>query len=141
MLIQPHFLKASVNSETDSTTFVLPDKTSYLDTIRDDVWETIQQGMHGVVNGDRGTARTVRQRNVLVAGKTGTAQNVHGQDHAWFIGYAPEDDPVIALAVLVENGGGGGRIAAPIAREIFKEFFRLQNIRQELLLSSTINGR
>ncbi len=140
-MIQPHFLKMSVNSETDSTLFVLSDKTSYMDTIRDEVWEVIRQGMHGVVNGEKGTARTVRQRNVLVAGKTGTAQNIHGQDHAWFIGYAPEVDPVIALAVFVENGGGGGRIAAPIAREIFKEFFRLQNLQQESLLSSKMNGR
>ncbi len=50
-----------------------------------------------------------------IAGKTGTAQNPHGGDHAWFIGFAPADNPRIAICVLVENAGFGGVIAAPIA--------------------------
>jgi penicillin-binding protein 2 len=60
---------------------------------------------------------------VSVAGKTGTAENPHGDSHGWFVGFAPADDPQIALAVLVEQGGGGSAAAAPIAREIFQAFF------------------
>jgi peptidoglycan glycosyltransferase len=63
---------------------------------------------------------------VVVAGKTGTAQNAKDQPpHAWFIGFAPADNPKIALAVFVEGGDGGsaeatgGRIAAPIAQQLF----------------------
>ena len=67
----------------------------------------------------RGTARSIA--GVLagtrwkIGGKTGTGQNPHGDDHAVFICFAPVDDPQIAIAVLVENGGHGGSTAAPIA--------------------------
>jgi len=58
-----------------------------------------------------------------VAGKTGTAQNPHGDSHAWFIGFAPYENPVIAIAVIVENGGGGGAVAAPLANLILEKYF------------------
>ena len=57
-----------------------------------------------------------------MAGKTGSAQNPHGQTHAWFIGFAPADNPGIAVAVVVENAGGGGYVATPVAREIIREY-------------------
>jgi penicillin-binding protein 2 len=60
---------------------------------------------------------------IEVAGKTGTAQNPHGEDHAWFIAFAPYEDPVIAIAVIVEKGGGGGAIAAPLASKCMEMFF------------------
>jgi cell division protein FtsW (lipid II flippase) len=69
----------------------------------------------GVASGTGGRARLP---GVAVAGKTGTAQNPHGEDHAWFVGFAPADKPRVAVAVLVENGGIGGRVAAPVAREV-----------------------
>jgi peptidoglycan glycosyltransferase len=69
----------------------------------------------GVASGTGGRARLP---SVAVAGKTGTAQNPHGEDHAWFIGFAPAEKPRIAVAVLVEHGGIGGRVAAPVAREV-----------------------
>jgi penicillin-binding protein 2 len=78
------------------------------------VWNIIQQGMFRVVNGG-GTGSSARLAGITVAGKTGTAQNPHGRDHAWFVGYAPFRDPKIAIAVIVENGGFGGAAAAPIA--------------------------
>jgi penicillin-binding protein 2 len=58
-----------------------------------------------------------RVAGVRVAGKTGTAQNPHGQDHALFIAFAPVEAPTVALAVVVEGGGHGGSVAAPIARQ------------------------
>ena len=76
-----------------------------------------------------GTGQRAQIPGVQVAGKTGTAQNA-GPSHAWFIGFAPANDPKIAVAVLVENGGGagdngtGGRLAAPIARAVMEAALR-----------------
>jgi peptidoglycan glycosyltransferase len=71
-----------------------------------------------------GTARRVMAGSaVSLAGKTGTAQLDRGMPHAWFIGFAPFDgtpERRLAFAVIVENGGYGGRIAAPIAREVME---------------------
>ncbi|MBC7082433.1 MAG: penicillin-binding protein [Bacillota bacterium] len=71
-----------------------------------------------------GTARAAGLPGVRVAGKTGTAQNPHGAPHAWFVGFAPAEDPRCAVAVVVENGGSGGRVAAPVAREILRAALR-----------------
>jgi peptidoglycan glycosyltransferase len=79
----------------------------------------VKQMMVSVV--DNGTGRGAGLSGIAVAGKTGTAENPHGQPHAWFIGFAPADNPVIAVAVIIENGGGGGEMAAPVARQIFSE--------------------
>ncbi|MDI6871343.1 MAG: penicillin-binding transpeptidase domain-containing protein [Bacillota bacterium] len=65
-----------------------------------------------------GTGGRARLAGVKVAGKTGSAENPHGAPHAWFIGFAPADAPVVAVAVVVENGGLGGEVAAPVAREV-----------------------
>jgi peptidoglycan glycosyltransferase len=73
---------------------------------------------------DRGTGTAAQLQGIRVAGKTGTAQNAVGQaPHAWFVGFAPADDPRVAVCVFVENSGGnpngqGGTIAAPIARTV-----------------------
>lgn len=65
-----------------------------------------------------GTGKGAKISGIQVAGKTGTAEVGSKRPHAWFVGFAPADDPQVAVAVVVENGGTGGRIAAPIAREI-----------------------
>lgn len=83
----------------------------------------LQRGMEGVVNNEDGTGRASRLPGLIAAGKTGTAQNPHGEDHAWFIGYAPAHQPEIAIAILIENAGHGGAISAPIAREFYKKYF------------------
>jgi peptidoglycan glycosyltransferase len=69
---------------------------------------------------EEGTGRAARISGVRVAGKTGTAEVGKGTPHAWFVGFAPADDPEIVVAVIVENAGTGGRVAAPIAREVMK---------------------
>ncbi|MFZ5646537.1 MAG: peptidoglycan D,D-transpeptidase FtsI family protein [Bacillota bacterium] len=70
----------------------------------------------------RGTASGARVQGIRVAGKTGSAQNPHGQTHAWFMGFAPAGDPRIAVAVIVENSGSGGYVSTPVAREIIREY-------------------
>ncbi|NLY67563.1 MAG: penicillin-binding protein A [Tissierellia bacterium] len=75
-----------------------------------------------------GTGKNAKINNVRVAGKTGTAENPSGKDHAWFIGFAPAEDPQVAVAVLLEEEGStGGSSAAPIARNIILEALRTIN--------------
>lgn len=81
-------------------------------------YEYAKRGMYMVVNSPTGTARSAQVPGVISAGKTGTAQNPHGETHAWFIGFAPYEDPQIAYCIFLENGGGGGANAAPFARKI-----------------------
>lgn len=88
-----------------------------------DTWRALKEGMEAVVNEEGGTAYTSRSRIQKFAGKTGTAQNPHGKPHAWFAGYAPIDDPQIVIIVLLENKGGGGRFAAPVAKELLEFYF------------------
>jgi penicillin-binding protein 2 len=84
-----------------------------------------------VVNEPKGTAYKVRDKDIVVAGKTGTAQVKSGRGeggyesitHAWFVGFAPAGRPRIAFAVLVEHGGHGGDVAAPVAMEIVHNYF------------------
>lgn len=76
----------------------------------------------------KGTGKNASIKNVRVAGKTGTAENPSGKDHAWFIGFAPAEDPKVAIAVLLEEEGStGGSTAAPIARNIMLEALRTLN--------------
>jgi len=84
--------------------------------------ELVGKMMVTVVN--EGTGSAARLSGVQVAGKTGTAENPHGASHAWFIGFAPADAPQVAIAVIVENGGAGGGVAAPVARQILAHALR-----------------
>ncbi len=72
--------------------------------------------MRGVVT--EGTARGIADVRLALAGKTGTAQNAQGDAHSWFVGFAPAERPALAVAVLVEQGGYGSVVAAPIARDL-----------------------
>ncbi len=92
------------------------------------VWNFLRHALTGVVN-EGGTGAAARIPGVEIAGKTGTAQSVaksdssKGQDHAWFASFAPADDPQYVVVVLVERGGKGGQVAAPIARQIYQAIF------------------
>ncbi len=85
-------------------------------------YDLIQEGMRRVVNEPGGTARQARIPGITVCGKTGTAENPHGQDHAVFVSFAPMEDPRIAIAVYVENSGFGGTWAAPIASLLMEQY-------------------
>ncbi|MFN3801127.1 penicillin-binding transpeptidase domain-containing protein, partial [Belliella pelovolcani] len=71
-----------------------------------------------------GTAARAAISDIQIAGKTGTAQNPHGEDHSVFIAFAPKDDPKIAIAVYVENAGWGGRAAASTASLMIEKYIR-----------------
>lgn len=117
-LFQPHI----VNGYRDTGTgryFPLSYGSQNL-SIGESTFALVKAGMSEVV--ERGTGTLARVPGFTVAGKTGTAQNPHGKDHAWFIAFAPVEKPTIALAVLVENAGFGGTVSAPIARELIRYY-------------------
>lgn len=106
------------------------------------VWRLVKEGMFKAVNLPGGTGAAARIQGINVAGKTGTAQNPHGKDHAWFIGFAPYEDPQIAICVLVENVGFGGVYAAPIAgmcieQYLFGELIRNKKQNTGIVLTKT----
>jgi penicillin-binding protein 2 len=100
------------------------------------VWGFLRHALTAVVKD--GTGALARVPGVDIAGKTGTAQTIaksdasKGQDHAWFASFAPADDPQYVVVVLVERGGKGGQVAAPIARQIYEAIF-LQKVAQVTL--------
>jgi penicillin-binding protein 2 len=119
---KPRLLRKIVDPITHHAAFPASDSVR-VQGISPDTFKKLKQGMYLVVNGGRGTGRAAWIPRVKVCGKTGTAQNPHGDSHAWFIGFAPMEKPEIAFCILVENGGGGGAVAAPIARGLLSIFF------------------
>jgi len=111
-LPMPHFIRKAVHPETDA---VYRPEIPASDSIPIDPahFNAVQEGMHRVMTD--GTGKWVQIPDIPSAGKTGTAQNPHGEDHSLFIMFAPYEDPEIALAVVVENAGYGATAAAPIA--------------------------
>ncbi len=99
----------------------------------------IREALSGVVNEARGTGRSAQIRGTKVSGKTGTAQVIslkedveqeenipyEHRDHAWFVAYAPQENPIISVVVLVEHGGHGASAAAPIAREVMRKYLSI----------------
>jgi len=116
----PHLVDHIFQYDTHKNT-TFPENTKYITGISNEVYNFVRDGMHEVVNG--GTGWRAKVPNIDMAGKTGSAQNPHGDSHAWFMGFAPYEFPQIAIAVLVENGGGGGAVAAPIARQFLEMYF------------------
>lgn len=106
-------------------------------------WIDVKEAMRNVVHGARGTARRIKTPEYDIAGKTGTAQVFtvaqddeydeneiakHMRDHALFVAYAPADNPKIAVAVIAENGGHGGSVAAPIAKAVIDAYLKPENV-------------
>jgi len=80
----------------------------------------VREGLTMVVHHPRGTGyKTVRMKEITIAGKTGTAET-NGVDHAWFAGYVPAEQPRIAFVVVLQNGGSGGAAAGPVAHDFIK---------------------
>lgn len=92
-------------------------------TIDSSNFRPIIDGMELAVNGEKGsTARIARMNDIVICGKTGTAENPHGADHSIFIAFAPKDNPEIAIAVYVENKGFGSTYAAPVASLMIEKY-------------------
>jgi penicillin-binding protein 2 len=153
-LVTPNLVKAMVPAgsgkqipEPEGVISKVPVKPEHL--------RLIHQGMVGVVNDPRGTARRAKVKGVEVAGKTGTSQVVSlkfersfgkkenvpwkYRSHALFVAFAPSENPQVALAVVLEHGGSGGSDAAPVAQKVLAVFFAIQG--QKLAKQDIIRRR
>ena len=135
---QPRIVAATENTLSGERILNKPQRLD--DIALDDVtnWDTVIDAMHAVMHGLRGTARAAgRNAKYEMAGKSGTSQvfslsqdeeydeeiiDERLRDHALFVAFAPVDNPRIAVAVVVENGSSGSRVAGPIARQIMDEY-------------------
>ncbi|MCB9013310.1 MAG: penicillin-binding protein 2 [Bacteroidales bacterium] len=117
--ITPHVLKAVIGEESIDPAYLERHYTS-IDTT---YFPIVIDGMELAVNGGAGsTAGRAKIEGIVVCGKTGTAENPHGEDHSIFIAFAPRENPKIAIAVYIENGGFGGTWAAPVASLMIEKY-------------------
>tara|TARA_B110000467_G_scaffold15627_1_gene13557 strand:- start:1754 stop:2254 length:501 start_codon:yes stop_codon:yes gene_type:complete len=103
------------------------------------ILKILKEGLRGVVHDAHGTGHRARLKNITVSGKTGTAQVIgmkdsdeinpedeipyQYRDHAWFVAFAPYEKPEVSVSVIIEHGGHGGEVAAPIARQVLETYF------------------
>ena len=133
-----HGLRNAFTREFEAMAAPEPYRSELLDQINSNNWQLTVDAMVESIHGPRGTGRSIGfGAPYRIAGKTGTAQvfglgedeeyeheevAFHLRDHALFIAFAPAEDPKIAISVLVEHGGSGGGVAAPVARKVMDEF-------------------
>lgn len=116
----PHLIRAFGDS-----TAIPENMTTRLETgIEQRHFKVIKAGMQSVFEGAHGTARGSKIPGISAGGKTGTAQNPHGENHSIFIAFAPVEDPQIALSIIIENGGYGSTWAAPIASLMMEKYIK-----------------
>lgn len=122
---QPHILKEVIS--TDGKSFTLKSTMKYKLPFSSHTINILNEALKDVVNSPSGTGQLAKVTEVFVAGKTGTAQNPHGLEHSWFVCWAPFENPQIAVAVIVENAGHGGSVAAPLAGRIISNYLQKES--------------
>jgi len=123
--MRPRLVSKVLDSEHNVVEEFLPEVAGELN-VDPGVFAIVKAGMLRVTNEPGGTAYWIfHDCPIKVCGKTGTAQNPLGDDHAWFVGFGPYENPEIALAVVVDQGGSGSGVAAPIARQIFDAYLAI----------------
>jgi len=122
----PHIVKAIGGKPIDNPQYTEAKYTTidsaHFGVVIDGMWDVFETG----------TARGSRLESIAMCGKTGTAENPHGQDHSIFVAFAPKDDPKIALSIIVENGYWGSRWAAPIASLLIELYLNGEISRPEM---------
>jgi cell division protein FtsI/penicillin-binding protein 2 len=137
LLVTPIQLSVYINKiATNGKTFVphfnlnkTPESVTQI-SLKDQTWVNVQNYLFNAVNSAKGTGRAAnpQMRGLKVYGKTGTAENPHGEDHAWFIGWMNYHEKNYSIVVLLENAGSGGVVAAPVAREVFKDIVKVNQL-------------
>ncbi len=135
-LYEPRVAKELLSPDGATKKVYESKKTGTVPVSRETI-DILKKGFYGAVNEPGGTGWQARVEGKDVCGKTGTAQVISGsfvskylpyelRDHAWFVSFAPLEDPEIAVVVLVEHGGFGGSVASPLAGEIIKKYYALK---------------
>jgi len=124
----PHVVRA-IGSEKNKTKFTDEKNVA---TINPEYIDVVIQGMTEVFSGAHGTARAYKIDSITMAGKTGTAQTTSGNDNSNFIAFAPVESPKIAICVIVESGGFGATVAAPIASLLIEKYLTRKVKRKEI---------
>ena len=131
----PHVVK-EIEGDTIPSRFLKPNQTM----IDSEHFDLVIRGMQEVIDDtELGTSNAAKMQNISVCGKTGTAENPHGEDHSIFIAFAPKENPQIALAVYVENGGWGSTWAVPIGSLMLEEYLT-DNVNRLKLEKSILEG-
>ena len=133
----PHVVRKIGGKALTDSTYTVAKHTS----IEEKHFKTIIKGMEKVYTSHHGTAKNARVKNIEICGKTGTAENPHGEDHSIFIAFAPKNKPQIAIAVYIENGGWGSTWAAPIASLMIEKYLTGQvnnTEREDFILSGNL---
>lgn len=117
--ITPHLVRAQKKEREPLRERQYPVRRTSIDTAH---FPLVIDGMQRAV--DYGTARSARVPDIPICGKTGTSQNPHGEDHSVFFAFAPRQNPKIALAILVENGGYGSSYASPMGGLMIEKYLR-----------------
>ena len=135
-LYKPRIVSEITDARGNAIQTIEPEITGGLPVSKENL-ELVREGLLKVVSGNRGTARRIRIQDLAIAGKTGTAQVFSRkagekfeneklirtlQDHAWFVCYAPAENPKIALSVILEHGEHGSSAAAPVARALIAAY-------------------
>ncbi len=120
VVYRPHLVRAFV--KPDGTREEVKPEVSFKLPFSPHTLSVLKEGLRLVVEGGRGTARRLKNKYYSIGGKTGTAQNPHGDNHAWFVGVAPLENSEIVVAAIVENAGHGSEVAAPAVGKIIKAY-------------------
>ncbi len=125
-IVTPHVLK-SIHYTHDNTTQKPEYQVKQINEISASTWREIGAGMQNAVQSSWGTGRTANVPGLHMYGKTGTAQNPHGESHGWFLGYSKKTDFPYAVVVFVEHGITGSDIAAPVAGQLLKAYYYMRD--------------
>jgi penicillin-binding protein 2 len=135
VVYRPHILK-KINSPDGAEQ--IPDPVvSFRLPFSAETIEILKEGMRLVIEGEHGTAKSQRRKWYAFGGKTGTAQNPHGDNHSWFGAIAPLDNPEIVVVAIVENAGHGSEIAAPVVAGVLDFFMSKKTGRLQLTNADT----
>jgi len=118
-----HLVKKIISADGNTVKEIKPEIYRKLNFFPD-TFKIVKEGLRQTIL--KGTGWRANIKELAVAGKTGTAENPQGETHAWFIGFAPYENPEICITVFLENGGEGGEAAAPIARAMLEKYFDIK---------------
>jgi len=117
---RPYIIKKITNA--DGTNVDIKQQPTFNLPFSEKTMKVLLEGMRLVVHGEHGTAKGLKTSKYTQGGKTGTSQNPHGENHSWYVGVAPMENPEIIVCAIVENAGHGSDVAAPVVGEIIKRY-------------------